>query len=265
MRSFPDLSSVDINAATDGLLTQMFVVRNSEPKPWEQTLSDPAQSTELSDGSWAHVWGEEGRPVLLAHGYEGRYSQFAPVITRLGAAGFKAIALEMPGHGRAGALRADPLLSSQAVQAASAKFGPFHAMIGHSQGGNAVMHAAANGVASDRLVLIAPLVSVEARLRLVCALVKLSAEGTELFLQKMSELVGVHPSDFEGATLQASLPQPALIVHDTGDREIPFAEAKELAAAWPSARLLTTNDLGHKRLLADAKTVEAVCEFVTHT
>lgn len=261
MRSFPDLSSLDINAATDRLLGQMFVVRDSAPKPWEQRLSDPTYSTKLADGSWAHVWGE-GRPVLMAHGYEGRYTQFAPVIERLGEANFKVVALEMPGHGRAGALRADPLSSSQAVQAASAEFGPFHAMIGHSQGANAVMHAAAHRVASDRLVLIASLVSVEARLRLVCSLVKLSAEGTELFLHKMSKLVGVHPSDFEGGALQAALPQPALIVHDTSDREIPFAEAKELASAWPSACLLATDDLGHKRLLADAKTVEAVCEFV---
>ena len=261
MSSFPDLSSLDINAATDGLLSQMFVVRSSEPKPWEQALLDPAQSTKLADGSWAHVWGE-GQPVLMAHGYEGRYSQFAPIIAQLGKAGFKVIALEMPGHGRAASLRADPLSSAQAIRAASTEFGPFHAMIGHSQGANAVMHSAAHGAVSDRLVLIAPLVSVEARLRMVCALVKLSPEGTELFLEKMSVLVGVQPSDFEGGALQASLPQPTLIVHDTGDREVPFAEAEELAAAWPSARLLATDDLGHKRLLADAAVIDAVCGFV---
>lgn len=261
MSSIPDLSTLDINTATDGLIGQMFVVRDSAPKPWEQALSDPTHSTKLADGSWAHVWGE-GRPVLMAHGYEGRYTQFAPVIQQLGAANFKLITLEMPGHGRAGGLRADPLSSSRAVQAAGAEFGPFHAMIGHSQGANAVMHAAAHGVASDRLVLIAPLVSVEAHLRMVGALVKLSPEGTELFLQKMTALVGVHPSDFEGSALQGALPQPALIVHDTDDREIPFSAAKDLAAAWPSARLLATDALGHRRLLADAKVVEAVGEFV---
>ena len=264
MSEYPDLSALDIHTATDGLLSQMFVVREGTPKPWEQEISELHQSTQLADGSWAHVWGN-GPPVLFAHGFEGRYSQFARIIERSSESGFKLVCLEMPGHGRNSSLRADPLSFSLAIQAASAMFDSFHTMIGHSQGANAVLHAAANGALSNRLILLAPLVSVETNLRQMCAMVKLPPEGVELFLHKVAKLVGVPPSDFEGQDLSATLDLPTLIIHDRNDREVPIAEAEALAAQWPLAHLKISDGLGHRRILADADIVELVFKFLDKT
>lgn len=261
MSAYPDLSSFDINTATDGLLSQVFVVREGVPTPWEQSIPKPTESIELLDGSWAHVWGD-GPPVLLAHGFEGRYSQFALVIEKALMSGFKLIGLEMPGHGRAKVLRADPLSFSNAIQAASSKFGPFHTMIGHSQGANAVLHAAVNGVRSGNIVLLAPLVSVESHLRRTCALVKLSSEGTDLFLRKVTELVGAPPSDFESRLLSSTLNVPTLIIHDRKDREVPITEAEELASQIPLARLQISDGLGHRRLLEDLNIANQIVNFL---
>src|SRR5277367_499556 len=46
----------------------------------------------------AYVWGE-GRPVLLAHGWGGNAEQMSVLGEQIGAAGFKAVAIDMPGHG----------------------------------------------------------------------------------------------------------------------------------------------------------------------
>lgn len=261
MNKYPDLSSLDINTATNGLVSQMLVVRESMPKPWEQTLHEPDKTIELSDGSWAHIWGD-GPPVLFAHGFEGRYSQFALMIDKARMSGFKLVGLEMPGHGRAQALRADPLSFSNAIKAASTEFAPFHTMIGHSQGASAVLHAAANGVITDNIVLLAPLVSVESHLRNVCAMTKLSSEAIDLFLRKVTDVVGVHHTDFEGRILASSLSSPALIIHDHEDREVPIAHAEKLAAQWPSAHLKFSQGLGHRRILADANVAEIVFNFL---
>ncbi len=261
MSEYPDLSSLDIDTATDGLLSQMFVVRESAPKPWEEAIPKPSKTLELLDGSCAHAWGD-GPPVLLAHGFEGRYSQFAHLIEKTRKSNFKVIGLEMPGHGSAHALRADPLSFSRAIHAASTAFGSFHTMIGHSQGANAVLHAAANDVLTDNIVLLAPLVSVESHLRKTCEMVNLSPEGVDLFLRKVTKLVGVPPSDFEGRALSSTLNLPALIIHDREDREVPIADAEKLAAQWPSASLKISEGLGHRRILADTNVANLVHNFL---
>jgi pimeloyl-ACP methyl ester carboxylesterase len=54
----------------------------------------------------------------------------------------------------------------------------------------------------------------------------------------------------------------ALVVHDRDDEVIPVEEAQRLEAAWPSARFLYTNGLGHRGILADAEVVRVVADFI---
>ncbi|GAA0897304.1 hypothetical protein GCM10009557_96270 [Virgisporangium ochraceum] len=55
---------------------------------------------------------------------------------------------------------------------------------------------------------------------------------------------------------------PALVVHDRGDRSIPVTDGTDVYAAWPGARMRTTDGLGHRRLLADPDVVAHVVGFV---
>jgi pimeloyl-ACP methyl ester carboxylesterase len=54
----------------------------------------------------------------------------------------------------------------------------------------------------------------------------------------------------------------ALVVHDRDDDVIPVAEARLLEAAWPGARFLYTDGLGHRDILADAAVVDTVARFI---
>jgi pimeloyl-ACP methyl ester carboxylesterase len=56
--------------------------------------------------------------------------------------------------------------------------------------------------------------------------------------------------------------QPALIVHDLDDREVPWGEGEYYARHWPGARLLTTTGLGHNRVVDDADVIEQALRFV---
>ena len=55
---------------------------------------------------------------------------------------------------------------------------------------------------------------------------------------------------------------PLLLLHDEGDREVPFAHGQAVAAAWPGGHLLPLRGLGHRRLLRDPAVIQAVVEFV---
>jgi pimeloyl-ACP methyl ester carboxylesterase len=56
---------------------------------------------------------------------------------------------------------------------------------------------------------------------------------------------------------------PLLVVHDRDDRQLPWADSAALVDRWPQARLVTTQGLGHSRLLADRVVHEEVVRFVS--
>lgn len=57
-------------------------------------------------------------------------------------------------------------------------------------------------------------------------------------------------------------PLPTLVVHDVGDRQTPYADAQRLVEGLPDARLVTTQGLGHRRILSDPAVLAQVVEWV---
>jgi hypothetical protein len=51
-------------------------------------------------------------------------------------------------------------------------------------------------------------------------------------------------------------------VHDSGDRQTPYADAVRLVEGLPDARLVTTNALGHRKILRDERVLREVVEFI---
>ena len=57
---------------------------------------------------------------------------------------------------------------------------------------------------------------------------------------------------------------PALVVHDRRDREVAWEDGRAITGSWKGSRLLTTEGLGHRRILSDGGVLEAVLDFVDH-
>ena len=74
--------------------------------------------------------------------------------------------------------------------------------------------------------------------------------------------MGVHPRNLDLTPSLDRRTAPALVVHDRGDRQVPFREAEGFGAAWPNAQLFATDGLGHNRILQDAKVLIAVTGFL---
>ena len=55
---------------------------------------------------------------------------------------------------------------------------------------------------------------------------------------------------------------PLLVVHDRDDRDTFWSEGAALVKAWPGARLMTTEGLGHRRILRDKGVIEDVTQFI---
>jgi len=69
-------------------------------------------------------------------------------------------------------------------------------------------------------------------------------------------------ADLDLAESAPAMRVPLLVIHDRGDREVAFANGAEIATSWPGAELLTTDGLGHRRILASQQVSERAAEFV---
>jgi pimeloyl-ACP methyl ester carboxylesterase len=215
----------------------------------------------------AVAWGA-GEPVYLVHGWGGRSEQLGGFVAPLVDAGHRVIAFDGPSHGASPAGSRGPRSTTipelaTALHAAVAGHGRPHAVIAHSMGAAAVAHAVRTGLRPAALVLLAP--AADPRWVLDRFVHRLGAgprvrAGLE---RAVVRRVGLPWETFDVPSLHRCAPvPPTLVVHDAGDRELDPEHGRAIADAWPGARLLETDGLGHRRLLRDPAVIAEAVRFV---
>ncbi|MCE3003752.1 MAG: alpha/beta hydrolase [Xanthomonadaceae bacterium] len=207
-------------------------------------------------------WGDAGPVVLAMHGWSGRPTQFAAFVAPLVASGRQVIALDAPAHGRSPGSEAHVFSFVEAILEAGSELKGIESVIGHSMGGAAALYAAHLGLPVQRVATIGAPAALRRVLARFADWVALPPPAASAFLARVNRHVGVDADEMDVARFAGRLGFEGLVVHDRDDREVPFAEAQALAAAWPAARTLYTRGLGHNRILADAGVVDAAVRFL---
>lgn len=208
-----------------------------------------------------YSWGT-GPSVLLVHGWEGRATQLGAFVPALVAAGYRAVAVDMPGHGGA------PLALSSVADFAFAlttiiqRLGPFHALVGHSMGGSAAALSYAERPAVERLVTIGSPRAPRPYLESYMQHLGLDATQTARVARRIERRYDVQLSKLDVAAFGAQVAVPTLIIHDRDDKEVFFNHALAFSRALPSATLVATEGLGHRRILRDPDVIERAVRFI---
>jgi pimeloyl-ACP methyl ester carboxylesterase len=217
-------------------------------------------------GRALHVvsWGA-GEPVYLVHGWGGRSEQLGGLVAPLVATGHRVIAFDGPGHGTSPGPRSTTIPElADALRAVIAEHGRPHAVVAHSMGAAITTHAMREGLQPRALVLLAPTADPSWILdHFVHRLgagprVRAGLEGAVV------RRIGLPREAFHVPSLHRSVPvPPTLVVHDADDREVGPEHGRAIADAWPGARLVRTEGLGHRRLLRDPGVIDEAVRFVT--
>lgn len=226
----------------------------------------------------AEVWGTCGPVVYLLHGWGGHRSQFGAFVAPLTAAGFRVVAIDTPSHGDSGPGSFGPNRSlitefTAALSAAARAFGPAHAVIGHSLGGGSAALAVLDGLPTRRLVLISPMTDPTQFMRGFAAMLGFGDRIRTGLMRRLELRTGRPMAEFDAvgrATAVARAEPPLdeaqlpslLVIHDREDKQIPFGMGKAIAAAWQGAELLSTNGLGHNRILRDPAVIRSAVAFI---
>lgn len=206
-------------------------------------------------------WGS-GPVVLLVHGWAGRGSQMATFTAPLVAAGYTVLTFDAPAHGDSPSKQTNLLEVSQLIQALSHEVGGFAAIIGHSFGGMAAGYAVRHGAQAQKIVTIGSPATMEHVLTGFGEQINASPRMVQRLTNYLEKIAQQEVDTFSLVRTVAGVDLPGLIVHDRQDRDVAYSQAQLLHQVWPHSRLLTTDGLGHRRILRDENIIAQVVDFV---
>jgi pimeloyl-ACP methyl ester carboxylesterase len=237
------------------------------PTQRQALMLDGGESLRIStpEGEIALQRAGTGPAVLLLHGWEGQASDLAAFAPPLLEAGFAVLAMDLPAHGASAGRQTSIPHSARALHAVAKALGTLHAVIGHSIGSAVLVEALHSGLSVQRAALISAPGYYERYARSVGAAAGLDAEGIEAMLALLCNEIGVDLREISVPRRAPYLHQPALFIHSSDDRVVAIEDSLASAAAWPGARHLRVEGLGHRRILTDPTVIATVIKFITIT
>ena len=214
-------------------------------------------------------WGK-GPALVCVHGWSGLGLQFQKFVDKTLAAGFSIILFDGPGHGLSSGdicsyfqmtdvvrvLINQPLITQiDKIKIAG--------LIGHSFGSAAII----NSLEKERLnipaVLIAPAIQLQKLIDSAFIQYGIPKEIYMTLIAQFEEKYDYSFSKDNPINLLDDDNQTFLIIHDRSDATIPYCESSNVVKKYPGFELMTTINLGHKKILTDDSVISTALNFIT--
>ena len=221
------------------------------------------------DGWAAWRFGATTRPAIVAsHGWGGRGAQFRVFVPALLDAGYQVVLFDHIGHGFSTGRESSLVHFMRGIDAVvdrvESQGAPVVALIAHSLGAAAAgAWLNANG-REMRAVLVAPPTSIERYSGWFARKLGLPEAVRRQMQQRIERALGHRWDEFELPQSVRHVRAQALVVHDAGDREVAPSSGLALARAWPGAKFLRTEGLGHRAILRDPEVVADAVDFIAN-
>jgi pimeloyl-ACP methyl ester carboxylesterase len=204
-----------------------------------------------------------GPAVLLVHGWGERAAFMGAFIEPLVDSGYRAIGVDLPGHGETSKRRTNIFELANVLKEVAGQLGGIHAAVAHSMGGTVTAVAISEGLDLDAVTLIAPASDLNHAVQKFGSMFSLPSKAVTGLRRRIERRFGRDVWDrLLIQRLASDFDVPALIVHDLDDTQIDVADSRALVAAWPEARSMITTGLGHDKIARDPRVIEATTVFL---
>jgi len=206
-------------------------------------------------------WGD-GPAVLLMHGWGSRAGRLSAIAGALVQGGFRAVAFDAPAHGESTGRFASLPEFARGLRAVGDRVGPLRGVLGHSLGGAAISVALRDGLAAERVVLIAPPADARLFVHAFGRQLRLPRPVQDTMLRNLEARLRFRFAELHITAFAPQLRAAVLILHDRDDPDVPFSHGEAIAGAWPGARLVPTTGLGHRAILRDQAVIGESVRFL---
>jgi len=261
-----------LDRTAPGLATRIMLHHFTHPRRAARSEPGAALSKNLQRiilrhrGARLHAWqcGPSDRRVLLVHGWEDHSGSLQPLARRLLEQGLGVVALDAPGHGHSARTDTDLLDTAGALASLLQQHGPVHGLVAHSWGAAAslLMLERHPQLLPERVALVAPMRGIEQHLSIFAGIAGLCRSRLERLSRRVEERLGMPMDSLCAVKAAASLAGSALVVHDRKDPLIPHAVSCELVERWAGSELMTTRELGHRRILGNPAVQERIVAYL---
>ena len=237
--------------------------RYSRPYPDEASFTDGERLRIPYGRGWLSAWSwGTGPTVVLMHGWGGRAVHLYEFIRPLREVGFRVVAFDAPAHGDSDGVMTDILECAGAVLQIAGLAGPVHGIIAHSFGAPTAAVALQHGLAPHGMVLIGAPSSLARATHGVARMIGIPHSVSRLMQRRVEARLGITWEGLETDRLLADCDIPLLVLHDKQDRDVPWESGATIARRAKRASLVTTNGLGHRRIVRDPAVVRQAVEFL---
>lgn len=251
------------------LLKQFFSAKSYPTSEREKQYLQNGERLEIKVDDQAVVywkWGN-GPVVIFAHGWNGRGIQFYHFFDKFVSNGFSVIAFDGPGHGESDGKTSSYFQMTDTVRALinHYKQDKIAGIVGHSFGAAAAINALHKENLQIPAVLIAPPIKLREMLQNT---IKIHGVPNLIFQSLITDYekkYGYYFINDNPINILKSFQPKALILHDSDDKVTSSAISRQIANQYVSINLITTDGLGHNRILKDALVIEKsfnyLCNF----
>jgi len=201
--------------------------------------------------------------VLLVHGWEGNAGSLGGFVNELNAAGYDVLAFDGIAHHKSGGKRTNVLQFSQLVKQLAESYGP-QVLIAHSFGSAASVLALHSmyPAGADKLVLLSTPDRIEDVITDFTTLMQFSEARKARFVQHIEQKFGFPVERLTVSELARGIRPKILLVHDSGDRILPYTNALSVKEKNPQVQLHTLHKAGHYKMLWNTGVIDSVMEYI---
>ena len=233
----------------------------------EEQMAESAQKQtvlvpEIKKEIQVYSYGYSKKKILLVHGWSGRGTQLFKIADKLLENGYMTISFDAPAHGKSDGKHTSMIEFIHAIKELDKTYGPFHAAVGHSLGGMALLNSVSRGLQLNSLVTIGSGDIISDILSNFLQKVKLPQLYSDRIKQKFKEKLHDEMDNLSASYAAQSVEIPTFVVHDTDDKEVAVSCAYNIRQNLQQGSLLITDKLGHNRILKDEEVVNRVVSFI---
>jgi len=235
----------------------------------ETELLDTAERLEFDfEGARVHgySWGpEQGKPLLLIHGWEGHTGNFGALIEPLIQKGYRIYGFDAPSHGRSPSVKTNMFQYAQFLNEMLVRFTP-EVIISHSFGttSTALALRALEKFALDQWIMIASPYTFNSRIEMVRNQYNIPQRTMTALRPLIEHRSGerIDALNFNHYRQYLDGVRQISIIHSRADTVVLYHYAEEIQKALPKANLLTLDKVGHYGILWSQEMLKPVEELI---